>query len=329
MSPLSFIAAVALAAGPAMGFQYFSPGDKLPEKTLPKLVGSGSQPYLAKSKVTVFFFFAPGTRNGQHALHGLAALEKEFAGRPVTWVPIVSGSSAAADAQKDVKEAGLAATILKDDGDELYGTLGTAMTPTVGVVDEQHKLLAYLPFTKLQFQDHIQAWVRFGLGELDQAGLDLVLKPPPLVVSGEKEVALRILKMAQKQRERGNLEGALASVKKAEEKLAGLPETKAMQAAILADQGKCPEALALVAEVLKVDAKNDHALETKLQCAAGSEAAKAPKPVEDAGAVAEAEARADGGTTAEAEADAGAPSVDAGAPTASPDAGPATKSRKR
>lgn len=257
---------VVTLAAQALGFSNVNPGQALPEKTLER-VGGGTQPYLGKSKLTVFYFFAPGTKNGQLALHKLGELEKEFAGKPVTWTALVSGSAPVAEAKRDAAEASLSAPILRDPGDELYGALGTALTPVVGIADEQHKLLAYLPFTKLQYQDVIRAWVRFGLGEIDQAQLDAVLKPPETQVANEADVAHRYLRLAVKQREKGDLDKALATTRKALELAAELPAAHALLGALLADQGKCTEAKEPLQKALAADPADATALAAQHTCA--------------------------------------------------------------
>lgn len=257
------------------GFSNIAPGDALPEKSLNRIGGS-PQKYLAKSKVTVFFFFTPGTKNSQLALRKLAELEKELAGKPVAWVGLVSGSVAVADAQQDAADAKLAAPLLRDEGDALYGALGTALTPVVGIADEQHRLLAYLPFNKLQYQDAIRAWVRFGLGELDKAQLELALTPPPLATNGELEVARRFLKMAQKQRDKGDFEKATASTRKSLEHVAELPAANAMLGSILAAQGKCADARPALEAALVGDPNDELAQATMRACAGGD--AGTPEP---------------------------------------------------
>jgi tetratricopeptide (TPR) repeat protein len=271
---------VLFVASIAWGFSNVSTGDALPEKTLPRLSGAGAQPYLAKSKVSVFFFFSPTTKHGQHALKSIAELVAELKDKPVSWVALVSGSVARADVERATKEAGFTGVVLRDDGDALYGALGTALTPVVGVADDKHHLLAYLPFTKLGYQDAIRAWVRFGLGEITEQQLNDVLTPPPLPEHGETEVASRYVKMAQKQKEHGDLDKALASVKKALEHAAELPAAHAMMGSILAAQGQCAEAASSLDRALKAEPANAVALAAKQACSAGG----VRPPAADAGA---------------------------------------------
>ena len=275
----ALLLALLLVAPVAWGFSNVSTGDALPEKTMPRLSGGEPQSYLAKSKVSVFFFFSPGTKNGQHALKRIAELAQELKDKPVSWVALVSGGAAPADVERDMKEAGFTGAVLRDDGDALYGALGTALTPVVGVANDKHRLLAYLPFTKVGYQDAIRGWVRFGLGELTEQQLHDVLEPPPMAAHTENEAASRYVKMAQKQKEHGDLDKALASVKKALERAAELPAAHAMLGSILAAKGQCAEAAPSLDRALKAEPANEVALAAKQACAGGG----ARPPAADAG----------------------------------------------
>jgi tetratricopeptide (TPR) repeat protein len=272
------LSAVLLATPSAWAFSNVATGEALPEKSLPRLTGAEKQPYLTKAKVSVFFFVSPGTKHGQHALKGIAELVQELKDKPVSWTALVSGGVAQADIERAVQDAGFTGAVLRDDGDALYGALGTALTPVVGVADDKHRLLAYLPFTKLGYQDAIRAWVRFALGELTEQQLQDVLKPPPLPEHASNEAAGRYVKMAQRQQEHGDLDKALASVKKALERDAELPAAHAQLASILAAKGQCAEAAPALDKALKAEPANALALAAKQACAGGAAA-----PATDAG----------------------------------------------
>lgn len=318
-SPMFALAVTVLSN--ALGFANVAPGQALPERSLPR-VGGKPQPYLTKSPVTVFFFFTPGTKNGQLALKKLGELEKEFGGKAVSWVALVSGSANVTEAQRDAAEASLAAPLLRDEGDELYGALGIALTPVVGIADAQHRLLAYLPFHKLQYQDFIRAWVRFALGEFDQAQLDRAIQPPPLLLEGgEVDVATRYLRLAQKQRERGELDKALANTRKSLEH-AELPTANALLGALLAVQGSCSDARPAIEAALSVEPLEPLALATKRACLEGHPATVFAAGGADGGA--EVDGGAADAAVAGADDDAGIPwdaGADAGAGGSPVDAG--------
>jgi tetratricopeptide (TPR) repeat protein len=258
---------VALVGFCAFGFSNVAPGDALPEKTLPGLDGR-PRPYLPQAKVTVFFFVTPTTRNCQLALRELAGLEKELAGRGVAFVPLVSGAVADGDTTRELADAGLQAVPLKDEGDALYGALGAALTPVVGVADEQHRLLAYLPFKKLNYADAVRAWVRFGLGELSKEQLAALLTPAPVADGGEAQVAHRYLRLAEKQLQAGHRDQALANVKKSLERDPASAAAHALFGAVLVAEGRCDEARAPLARALELDPGQPMALEARKGCGA-------------------------------------------------------------
>lgn len=259
----------------AFGFSNFSIGEVLPDASLPGLDGK-PRPWLGKTKTNVFFFFTPGQKNSELAVKEVAALEKELAGKPVTFVGIIAGTVDKAEAKRVIAETGLTAAVLVDDGDALYGKLGTALTPVVGVTDEKRQLLAYLPFTKLQYQDTMRAWIQFGLGELTKEQLDAVLSPPAAIDGGPLQAAGRYLKMAQKQFKSGNTDSALASLKRSFDQSAELAAAHALQGEIFASLGKCAEAAAPCKRALELDPANAQATAALAMCGGGADAGVRP-----------------------------------------------------
>ena len=251
----------------AYGFSNYAVGEVLPDLSLTPLAGGAKQPWLGKAKVNVFFFFTPGSKNSQLGVKELAALEQELAGKPVAFVGLVSSSVPAADAQKDLAVLKLSAPVLVDEGDVLYGKLGTALTPVVGITDEKHKLLAYLPFTKIQYQDTIRAWIRFGLGEITPEQLKATLEPPAAAEGGEVAIAQRYLKLAERQQKAGNLDSALGAVRKSLEhgELAG---ARVVLGALLSSKGSCAEAAIAHKRALELDPANEQAKSLLTGCGA-------------------------------------------------------------
>ncbi len=260
----------------AFGFSNFSVGEVLPELSLPGLDGK-PHPYLARSKVNVFFFFTPGQRNSDLAVKELAALEKELAGKPVSFVGVISGTVDKAEAKRVIADTGLSATVLVDDGDVLYGKLGTALTPVVGLADEKRTLLAYLPFTKLQYQDTVRGWIQFGLGELTKEQLDAVLSPPAAAdAGGPLQVARRYHRMAEKQFKAGNVDAAIASLKRSFAQSTELAAAHALNCELLGSQGKCAEASAACKRALELEPGNEQATAAQATCGGGADAGVKP-----------------------------------------------------
>ena len=144
---------------------------------MPTLAG-GTDHLLTDATVNVFIFFRPGQDYSRMALKELAGVEKELAGKPVRWVAVVSDRAAEADVRSDAKEAGLTMPILIDVGDVLYGKLGVSQLPVTGICDQQHRLVAYQPFMKVNYAAVVRARVRNLLKEISDEELAAVLNPP-------------------------------------------------------------------------------------------------------------------------------------------------------
>ena len=106
-------------------------------------------------------FFRPGQDFSRLALKELAGVQKELAGKSIRWVGIVSDRAAKDDVQAMVKESGISMLVLIDVGDAFYGKLGVAQVPVTVLFDEQHKLVAYQSFTKVNYAAVVTARVRY------------------------------------------------------------------------------------------------------------------------------------------------------------------------
>ena len=107
------------------------------------------------------------------------------------WVGVVSDREVKADVQADVKEAGLSIPILIDVGDVQYGRLGVSQVPVTGMCDQQHRLVAYQPFMKVNYAAVVRARVRNLLKEISDEELAAVLNPPAAHTDSGEAAALR------------------------------------------------------------------------------------------------------------------------------------------
>ena len=201
-----------LMFGPgAWGFSHAQLGTPVQDVEMPTLAG-GKDHLLTDAKVNVFIFFRPGQYYSRIALKKLAAVQRELAGKSIHWVAVVSDRAARADAEADVKAAGLAMPILIDVGDVLYGTLGVAQLPVTGMCDQQHRLVAYEPFKEVNYAAVVSARVRNLLNEISDEELAAELNPPAALTDTEDAAALRRLNLANKLLEAKNYDKALESV---------------------------------------------------------------------------------------------------------------------
>lgn len=235
----------------AEAFRETAIGMPVKNRKMPTLDGR-TENLLGSAKANVFVFFRSGQDHSEQALHQIAALEKELAGKPVRFVGIVSADDARDAVAAMVREAGVRMPVLLDDKDALYGELGVVLHPSIGIADAQHKLVAYQPFRKLNLLDATRGRIQVVLGELTEAQLSAVLDPPAAPTSVNR--ALARVNLARKLLAAGAVDAAVQSARAAVAMEPAHAENHAMLAETLARSGKCDEAAREAAEAKKLDA---------------------------------------------------------------------------
>ena len=259
---------------------HVAPGIKLDDDQLVTLSGT-KQPYLGKTQASVFVFFQPGQEHSHATLIEMARCQKEMAGKSIQWSAIVSDRYSKADVEAEVKSTGITMPVLFDKGDELYGKLGVILHPMVGVADAAHVLVAFQPFTKVNYCEVIRAHLLHTLKEISDADLDKVLNPPASTQGGDVQVARRHMKLGEMLFKGGNLEKALENAKKSLTFDNTLAPAHSLLGAVLAAQGNCAAAQKEFDEALKFDPKDARGLEGKQGCGGSAKAQATPAP--DAG----------------------------------------------
>ncbi len=249
----------------AWGFAHAEVGSVIENIEMPAL-GGGKQPLLTAAEANVFIFFKPGQEHSRVTMKKIALVEKETAGKSVHWVGIVSDTIPKADVLALVKEAGIAMPVLVDIGDALYGRLGVALQPVVGIADGNRRLVAYQPFAKINYAEVIRARVRHLLKKIDDRELAQALHPPAATQGGNTAAAQRRLALAEKLLQSKNYDKALESVKASIEKDPTLAAAHALQGDILAAKGNCLEALQAFDQALRLDPADARALEGNKAC---------------------------------------------------------------
>jgi tetratricopeptide (TPR) repeat protein len=254
-----------LTFGPgAWGYTHAQLGTVVEDVEMPTLAG-GRDHLLTSATANVFIFFRPGQDYSRMALKELTAADKEFAGKSVHWVGIVSDRAAKADAQSAVKEAGLSMPVLIDVGDVLYGKLGVAQVPVTLICDQQHRLVAYQPFTKVNYGEVVRARVRNLLKEISDEELAAVLNPPAAFTDSDEAAAHRRLKLAAMLLQVKSYEKAIENVDVSIEMYPSAA-AYALRGDILVAQGKCSEAVSAFDQALKLDPQNARAVEGIKTC---------------------------------------------------------------
>lgn len=244
-------------------------GQKIESEDLPTLDG-GRAPLLSPSVLAnVVVFFRPGHDRSIATLTAMAACEREFAGKPVRWVAVVSGGHARDEVRAAVAESGIRMPVLLDEGDRLYGKLGVRLHPVIGIADGEGALLDYVPFHRINYCDMIRVRIRLALHEVDLAAVERVDNPPkalfPNAMPGavaRRRVSLGEMFLASRQWTKA---ADQARVALAEEP--ALASAHSLLGRALQGQGRCREALPAFEEALRLDPGSTTAAEGKRGCA--------------------------------------------------------------
>jgi len=249
----SLLAAVSLAPRAAgANFREVKIGDEIRDRDLPLLDG-GKAPLLGRSQASVFVFFRPNHDHSLQALTQLAVLEKEFAGKPVRFVAVTSGSYDKADVRAMVKEAGVKMPVLVDGADALYGELGVKLHPVVGIADSRHRLAEYQHFQRINLLDMMRGKIQLVLGEINVAELERIQNPEKSGNGDDRGHARTRVNLAKVMLQRGNVDLAIESARQAIVEDPTYARAHVVLAQALAASGKCDEAEKEFAVASKLD----------------------------------------------------------------------------
>lgn len=236
------IALALSAANPAaQAFSHLPVGQPVPNPELETLDGRREK-LLGAAQVSVFVFFRPSHDHSLQTLGQLAVLEREFAGKPVRFTAVTSDTYPRDQVRATALEAGIRMPVLIDKGDELYGELGVALHPVVGVVDRAQRLAAYEHFRKLNMLDRMRGQIQLVLGEIDPAEMARIAAPAKATTDSPGALAHRRAMLARMLLERGNTAKALENAFLAVEANPASGEAQAVLARALAAAGRCDEA---------------------------------------------------------------------------------------
>lgn len=257
-----------LALSPVWTRARAEPGTSVENVELKTLAGGKEKLLSNKVKANVFVFFRPNNERSRDALKQMAGCEKEFSGKPVRWVAIVSSTENPEEVKPMVAESGIKMPVLIDEGDVLYDKLGVRLHPMVGIVDGKFKLLAMEQYRQIEYCDLIRGRIKVALGEMTVAELEKIENPDKSIMPGEDPMkkALRDVNMARRLFEIGQFQKAIDRAKKALE-IAPVAKGFSLQAVSLVKLGRCAEALPLADQAVKLDPADGWAAETKAACA--------------------------------------------------------------
>jgi len=252
---------------PAWADAVAEPGTVVENVELRTLTGGKEKLLSNKVKANIFVFFRPAQERSLDALKQMAVCEREFAGKPVRWVALVSSSATPEEVQPMVAESGIKMPVLIDEGDILYDKLQVRLHPMVGITDAKGKIFAIEPYRQIEYCDVIRTRIQIALGEKTEADLAKIENPEKGALPGDDPMkkAMRDVNMARRLFELGLYQKAIDRAKKALE-VAPVSKGYSLQAEALAKLGNCAEANALAEEALKLDAADPWAPLAKAAC---------------------------------------------------------------
>jgi tetratricopeptide (TPR) repeat protein len=261
-------ASVALAAAwPAAAASKVELGQSVGRATLPTLDGGRHDVIDPDARANVLVFFRPRHPQSERTLGELAGCAREFAGKPVHWVAVVSSTWPREEVRAVVAAAGIAMPVLIDEGDALYGALGVRLHPSVLIADRDGKLVA---FEALRSCPVVRVRVQHALGELGAAEAERAVNPAKAAMpsSVEGAVANRHVKLGREYARAGKWGAAEAQAREAIAKDPGHAPAHAFLGEVLAAKGDCDAARQAYDEALRLDPANDAAAAWKAACRA-------------------------------------------------------------
>jgi tetratricopeptide (TPR) repeat protein len=241
-------------------------GAVLSNPELASLAGGKARPQ-QNVDINVLVFFRPDTDYSKETLKGLSACEKRTAGKPVRWAAIVADRYPADQVKAAVTEAGILMPVLIDAGEALSNEVAVAQLPAVAFTDKGKKLVAFQPFTKLNFCELVEGRIRLLLKEITEAEFSALADPASTKIGGEASVAGRHVKMAEMFLKSGNNDKALESARLAVQHGAALAAAHSVLGESLRAAGNCKEAVAAFDKALALDPKDARASAGKNACA--------------------------------------------------------------
>jgi tetratricopeptide (TPR) repeat protein len=267
--PAALAVLAVLAVVPPVARARAEAGTPLDNVELRTLAGGKEKLFSASAKANVFVFFRTGQDRSLDALKQMAGCEKAFAGKPVHWVAIVSGSESPADVKAVVAETGIQMPVLIDEGDVLSDRLGVRLHPMVGIADGKLMLAAMEPYRQIEHCDVIKTRIQVLLGEATLADLDRMRNPArsPLPGADPTRKAMRDVNLARRLTEIGQHEKAVAQARKALE-VAPVAQAFVVMGQAYAKLGRCADSAEALDQALKLDPSSPDVAPARALCAA-------------------------------------------------------------
>jgi tetratricopeptide (TPR) repeat protein len=215
---LMFLAALTgLVAAPFVAHAHAEAGTPVPDVEMAGVSGERLRPVDPRVRVNVLVFIRSGQDRSLEALKAMARCERDLAGRSVRFLGILPAGTTVEEARALGVASGVKMPLVFDAGDALYQTLLVRLHPAVFLVDAKARVTDFEQYRQIDYCDVIAARIRFRLGEIDQAALELVLEPVRNTMPGEnpRDIATREVNLGRRQLQIRQYDKAIASANKA------------------------------------------------------------------------------------------------------------------
>jgi tetratricopeptide (TPR) repeat protein len=250
---VAFIGAALLAVAVASGqgqLRRAKVGDKLSAFTLTDIEGNSFSYQQDTHRVLAVVFLAAHQTRSERAIVDLnrIAADLQRGGHPLDLVSVVSDSEDLAYFRQLRKDLGLAARILLDREDHLWGKLGLTATPTVIVADPQGVIRWIRAGHGYDFSEQARSEVLQTLGlepmkETEHTRVEALTNDTP------EDRASRHMRMGQALDSEGRLESAITELRKAQELAPRSVEVQLELGRLLCRAGQSEEAAAVAGRI--------------------------------------------------------------------------------
>ncbi len=249
-------------------FRKVAVGVELPDVRLRAVEGGERATLDRKARVNLVAFFRPDQEYSRAAMEMLARICSAYKKRGVGCVAIVSDYYDKKRIDAAIKAAGWPAARTLIDKEDLYtNRLGVVIYPSIGIADGSRKLRAYEPFVKINYEQRIDAHVRFLLGDLNEKQLQNALAPPVQeVIASDRDSARSYYNFARRLFDSGKLDNAVEQAEHALSLDPGLADAQVLIGSVRARQKRCDEARARFQKALALDPSNKQAARGMARC---------------------------------------------------------------
>ena len=233
-------------------------GDRVPQVTLPVLAGGEAGALGADGEITALLFWGTDSagkiERSIELLHTLEAIAEKYGDQGVVVRSVNVDRDNRAFIEKLLKDEGIALPTLMDVDEELYGTYGLFIFPTVAIVGRDGSLVTAVGYTR-RISAHVTGQVEVLLGLKTAEELEGELNPVEVVeLPDNVKAATRRLNLGRMFMKRRLYKMAGPEFEKAVELDSDSAEAHAEFGAFLAHAGEADRARAELDRAIELDA---------------------------------------------------------------------------